>query len=448
MNTHRCESKSSPPAATPEPLLGNYFVATYPPFSCWNREETDEVHRVLAHPSDTDNESPFCLYVHIPFCVERCHYCYYQSYSEVSRERTDQYIDAILDEVALYGSEPALRRRRPGCLYFGGGTPSILTAEQISRLMQGIEKFFPRQVRHEITFECAPKSTNEAKLAALAAAGVTRISMGVQQLDDLVLEKNGRVHKTRDLERAYAAIRRTRFDTVNIDLMVGLIGETDESFFTSLDRVIALQPESVTLYLMEIPPNTPLFRAIEDGSLTEPPPTWPEKRNRLLEAFARLKSAGLTVQTAYAAVRDVQLNRFRYQFDQYHGADLLGLGVASFSYLAGVHFQNQASLENYLSCVAAKQLPVARAHQLTVEERLVREFVLQLKLGSVQTRYFRDKFDVNVLERFADPLARLQTDGHLSICPQEIVLTPVGLVRVDQLLSEFYLPQHTEIAYW
>jgi oxygen-independent coproporphyrinogen-3 oxidase len=448
MTTDDSDLQCSAAQETVEPLVGNYFVATYPPFSCWTQKDATEVQRALDHPRDAGDDAPFCLYIHVPFCVERCHYCYYRSYSEVSRAQTDRYLDAILKEVTRYGAQPALSGRRPGVLYFGGGTPSILTADQITRLTQGIEDVFPRRDPCEITFECAPKSVNEAKLDALSAAGVTRISMGVQQLDDEVLARNGRVHKVRDVERAYAAIRHTGFDTVNIDLMVGLIGETDESFFESLRRVIAMGPDTVTLYLMEIPPNTPLYHALEEGSMTEQPASWATKRDRLTKAFEQLETEGYTVRTAYAAVRDPQRDRFRYQEDQYHGADLLGLGVASFSYLAGVHHQNQASLDKYLSSLAADELPLARAHPLTDEERMVREFVLQLKLGRVETGRFQDKFAVNVLERFADPLARLQSEGMLSVSPVEIALTRRGLVRVDRLLAEFYLSQHSGSTYW
>jgi oxygen-independent coproporphyrinogen-3 oxidase len=430
-----------------EPLEGNYFVSTYPPFSTWKPQHVGGVHDTLQSPPPSSGDALFGLYVHIPFCLERCEYCYYLSYADKSDECMDGYVDALADELAIYARTPALLQRKLSFVYFGGGTPSLLSTRRLEGLMRKLQASFTWARTQEVTFECAPLSVTEPKLRAIRDAGVTRISLGMQQLDDGILRKNGRVHLVRDAERAYAAVRRVGFDLVNIDLIVGLIGDTDRSFLTSLDRVIGMEPESVTIYQLEIPLNTPLYRALRDGTLDTPPDAWNVKRARLARGFARLEQAGYSVRSAYAAVRDPRRHAFVYQSAQYHGADLLGIGVASFSYVSGVHWQNVDSFDQYLSRVREGQLPLGRAYVLTEEERMIREFVLQLKLGAVDAAYFRDKFGVEIAQRFAGPLGRLVEAGWLTLDDQGITLTRDGLIRVDHFLSDFYLPQHRAVRH-
>ncbi len=432
----------------PEPTEGNLFVSAYPPFSCWNEQDTAAADRVLQSARTSSSDVPLGIYIHTPFCLERCHYCYYLSFADPTRETVGRYLDALGGELDLYAKSPAVEGRHPTFIYFGGGTPSLLTAGQIERLSGKIKTAFSWDRADEVTFECAPQTATRDRLDAMREAGVTRLSMGVQQLNDEVLKSNGRVHLVRDVERAFAEIGRVGFDVVNVDLIVGLVGETDDSFHRSLDRVIDMGPDSVTLYQLEIPVNTPLYRALRDGQIATPPAGWDVKRGRLAAAFARLEQAGYTIRSAYAAVRDPQRHRFLYQDLQYHGADLLGLGLSSFSYLGGVHYQNVASLRGYCESIDGGQSPRRRAYALDDTERMVREFVLQLKLGRIEADYFRDKFGVDVSDRFAEPLARFAERGWLTYNAEGVTLRREGLLVVDRLIPAFYLPQHRDVAYW
>ncbi len=269
----------------------------------------------------------------------------------------------------------------------------------------------------------------------------------MQQLDDDVLARNGRIHLVRDVERAYADILQAAFDIVNIDLMVGLVGETDESFHRSLDRVLDMAPDSVTIYQLEIPSHTPLYRAIQSGTLGTSVPSWEVKRSRLDQGFLRLEQAGYKVRSAYAAVRDLDRHRFLYMDEQYRGSDLLGIGVSAFSYLQGVHHQNLADFKPYTQHVLAGQLPLGRAYALSRKERLVREFILQLKLGKIERAHFRDKFGAELDRDFAEPLSRFSGLGWLEVDADSIKLTRQGLLRVDRMIPDFYLPEHRDVPY-
>jgi oxygen-independent coproporphyrinogen-3 oxidase len=426
-----------------EPAAGNYFVAVYPPFSCWNDSGVERLRDRLRR--DRAIRSPLGVYVHIPFCVKRCHYCYYYSHDDRS-EYVDRYLEAVVRELRLWTAAPAMSRLEPDFVYVGGGTPSLLSQDRVHRLFEGLREASSWGRVREFTFECAPRSVSFAKMQALREAGVTRISLGVQQLDDDVLRRNGRVHRVRDVFRAYDAIRASGFDVVNLDLMVGLPGETQESFLCSLERTIAMQPDSVTIYQLEIPLNTPLFRSLRDGTESDPA-DWEVKRSRLVRGFARLEEAGYTVRSAYSAVREPEKHPFVYQDEQYRGASLLGLGASAFSYLDGTHVQNLCALDDYLAVVERSELPLHRGYALREDERLVREFVLQLKLGRVEAEPFARRFRIDPLRRFAEPLRRCAEAGWLRVGRDAVTVTREGLARVDRLLPVFYLPEHRGVRY-
>lgn len=427
-----------------EPVAGNYFVAAYPPFSCWSAAMAPAAHCQLdaLRPAD----APFILYVHVPFCAHRCDYCYYLSTARHTRPLMAAYLAALLSELTLYRESPAFAVRRPHCVYVGGGTPSLLPAEDIARLLDGLRGLFPWSGVEEVTFECAPRSTTAAKLAVLRRAGVNRLSLGVQQLDDAVLRANGRVHLVADVERAWGEVRAAGFDEVNVDLIAGLVGETDESFRRSLARVVEMGPDAVTVYQLEVPLNTPLYRSLAAGTGAATLPTWAEKRARVAYAFDLLEAAGYARRSAYAAARG-RHRRFAYQEDQYRGADLVGVGASAISYVGGLHYQNVASLDGYLAAGAGGGLPVGRAYRLTRDEQVVREFVLQLKLGRVEAGRFRERFGVEIADRFADPLREVAGRGWLTFDRRAVALTRDGLLRADRLLTAFYLPEHRGVRY-
>lgn len=426
-----------------EPELGKYFICAYPPFRHWKPESSDIARRVLdAEPPHSP--PPLGLYIHIPFCVRRCDYCYYKSFAESTHDDRETYLDYLDRELAIYGNAAVVRGRRPKFVYFGGGTPSLLTALQIRRLLASVRRQFVWDDLEEVTFECAPDSVQPDKLRELRRGGVTRVSLGVQQFDDEVLAANGRVHRVRSIERAYREIRDGGFATVNIDLMVGLVGETDATFRHSVDRALEIGADSVTIYQLEIPDNTLLFRRVQHNRNGVELASWDVKHERLAAAMDRLVAAGYALRSAYAAVRDRVRDQFLYQDLQYRGADLLGLGVASFSYLSGVHYQNDARLEEYYSSLARGALPIHRAYPLSDEDRLVREFVLQLKLVHVSREYFQRKFGVDIIERFSPAVREFERQGLLTWNDQTLSLTRSGLPRVDRLIRAFGLPVHAD----
>ncbi|MCC7291177.1 MAG: coproporphyrinogen III oxidase family protein [Phycisphaerales bacterium] len=429
-----------------EPPDGNYFVSAYPPFSAWTVDQVETARRGLNAPPAAP-DVPLGLYIHLPFCVQRCTYCYYLAFADRSRKDMEAYVDLLLAEAKLLRAAPALAGREINFVYFGGGTPSFLPIELLRRLLTGLSATFPMSAAREVTFECAPQTATQDKLAFLRETGVTRLSLGVQSFHDDILALNGRVHTSADVDRAWRAIRRVGFPVTNLDLMVGLLGESDVTTAEDVRRTIALEPESVTIYQLEMPHYTPLHREWREGRLPAVLPGWDEKRRRLAHAFAQLEQAGYTVRSAYSAVRDPVRHRFVYQDEQYRGADLAGLGIASFSYVQGVHYQNTASLDEYASAVRTGLPPIARACRLSAEEQARRELILQLKLGEVDAALFFAKFGIHLADRFGDELHAMVARGWARESDHRFLLTREGLLRADFLAREFFLPRHRTTRY-
>jgi oxygen-independent coproporphyrinogen-3 oxidase len=199
---------------------------------------------------------------------------------------------------------------------------------------------------------------------------------------------------------------------------------------------------------MEIPHNTTLSKEMKThGDKTAPVASWKDKREWVAYAFTELEAAGFTITSAYTAVKDSCRSRFVYRDQLWRGADLIGLGVASFSHVGGTHFQNEHEFDTYLDRLHKNELPIYRALSTTLEERMIREFILQLKLGRVDRAYFQAKFGVDIHQRFAKPFQVLQDWGALVLGPHEVQLNRPGLLQVDRLLYEFFLPEHRTSRY-
>ena len=440
----------SPSPVVDDPTdVGSYFVATYPPFSVWTTDAVkhDALPALQAAPRPG---VPLGVYLHIPFCRKRCHFCYFRVYTDKNAQEVGAYLDVLAREWELYSRLPVFASRPIDFVYFGGGTPSFLSTSQLEGLVNRLTAATPWRDAAEVTFECEPGTLTEAKLRVIRRLGVTRLSLGVENFNDEILTANGRAHRSPEVYRAYEFARSLDFPQINIDLIAGMLGETDENWRECVDKTLALQPDSVTIYQMELPYNTTISGNLLKGTdrFNQTVAGWATKRRWVQEAFEALEAAGYHVGSAYTAVRNKATTKFLYRDRLWQGADLVGLGVASFGHVSGVHMQNVDTWEAYSAAIDRAEIPLSRAYRPTDEERMIREFILQLKLGSIRPAYFQQKYAVDVLERFAAPLASLASDGFLESANADVVsLTRAGLLRVDALLPRFFLPQHVGRRY-
>ena len=423
--------------------VGSYFIANYPPFSFWRSEELRAAEEALQRPG---TGVALGLYIHIPFCRKRCKFCYFRVYTDKNSRDIEAYLRAVTTEVELLSRRKALERPLQ-FVYFGGGTPSFLSAAQIEALVEGLKKSLSWESAEEVTFECEPGTLSRAKVKALASIGVTRLSLGIENFDDEVLQENGRAHLSGEIYRAWEWIEEADFPAVNVDLIAGMVGETNDNWDRCIEKTLGLSPDSVTVYQMELPFNTVYSREMLDGDGKTRVATWSQKRDWVRQAFARFQEAGYHVSSGYTLVRDPERCKFVYRDALWRGADMVGVGVASFSHVSSVHYQNLDRFEDYVEALAHGKLPLSRALRLSDRERLIRELVLQMKLGRLDASYFREKFGASILEDFAAPFTALRDEGYLDWNKDRIELTSEGLLRVDSLLPEFFLPQHRGARY-
>ena len=426
--------------------VGNYFISNYPPYSFWTPDLVPLAHNAMERDAPADY--PFGIYFHIPFCRKRCHFCYFRVYTDKNAAEIRAYIDSGIREIEMYGAKPYLKGRKPKFIYFGGGTPSYLSVAQLKDLTDRMKDVFPWDDAEEVAFECEPGTLTEKKLDQIRSLGVTRLSLGVENFDDHILELNGRAHRSAEIERSYQHARSIGFPQINIDLIAGMIDETDENWLRCVDKAITLEPDCVTIYQMEVPYNTSIYKEMQkSGKVSAPVADWPTKRRWVSQAFDAFVSAGYTVTSAYTAVKDPDKTKFVYRDALWGGADMIGAGVASFGHIGGVHVQNEHDIGAYLNRVTDGELPIYRAYSIDNEESLIREFILQLKIGRADVNYFRKKFDTDIADLFAKPIEYLQNEGLLSFDGSQIVLSREGLLQVDWLLHEFFLNEHQNARY-
>lgn len=428
--------------------VGSVFVSNYPPYSFWRDENAAQIEEMLHTESSTAQETPLGLYMHIPFCRKRCKFCYFRVYTDRNSSEIQTYLDVLAKEVETYSQLPRIAGRKLDFVYFGGGTPSYISVKHLKVLVERVKKVMPWDDVEEVAFECEPGTLSQSKVEAIREIGVTRLSLGLENMNDEILRENGRAHVSKEIYAAMPWVKAQGFGQVNVDLISGMVGETWDSWRETVQKTIDLDPDSVTIYQMELPFNTTYSKAILDGDgKGVPVADWDTKRAWHTYAIEQFHAAGYDTSSAYTLVKKGRLNKFVYRDALWHSADLIGTGVASFSHVGGMHFQNQTHWDPYIDTVNGGHLPINRSFVPTDEERLVREMILQLKLGHIEPAYFQDKFGVNILEKFAESFQTLKDYEMLDYTDKQVTLTMQGLLRVDQLLPEFYHEKYRNARY-
>jgi oxygen-independent coproporphyrinogen-3 oxidase len=425
--------------------VGNYFVSNYPPFSQWKPEFVGDALAALDQPPRV--EDPLGLYIHIPFCRKRCKFCYYKVYTDKNASEIEIYLDALIKENELYSRTHAFQGRQLKFAYFGGGTPSYISDKQLHYLIDGLNEHVSWANAEEVTFECEPGTLQKSKLETLKEIGVTRLSLGVEHFDDEVLEANGRAHLSPEIYRAYEWANQVGFQHINIDLISGMVGETEAKWRDTVRRAIELDAGSVTIYQMELPYNTIISQEMLKQGAASPIADWATKRRWLNYAFEEFERHGYMVVSATTVANTRKPGRFVYTNALWHGGDMIGLGVSSFSHFGGVNFQNVHTFEEYVRVLETDRLPLLRAVTLTPKQRLIREMVLQMKTGRIKTEYFLGKFGVDVWDEFRSIYQRMADEKLLVRENGLIKLTREGLLEVDGLLHEFFEPELKAVRY-
>ena len=422
---------------------GSVFVSNYPPFSHWNQESVSDALDVMNQEPDTNRK--LGLYLHIPFCRKRCNFCYFKVYTGKNSQEISTYLGALKKEIEIHSKMKAFANQDIEFVYFGGGTPSFISENHLKEVMATLTSSFEIKKVKEFAFECEPGTLSQKKLGTIKELGVTRLSLGVEHFNDKILEINGRAHRTKEINKVRPFIAEQNFDQLNIDLIAGLIGESWDSWKDTVEKTIDYDPDSITVYQLELPYNAVFSQQLRDGEMSLSIPDWDLKREYHAYAIERFQKVGYEISSAYTMAK--KNAKFVYRDSLWQGANMLAFGVASFGHVNGVHYQNNGNWDDYVGQLSDSKLPLYRALVLNEKEQLTRELILQLKLGQISVKYFQDKFGVNIMSEYFSAFEDLKKMKMLVTDNEYVRVTHEGLLRVDELLPAFYDDKYRESRY-
>ncbi len=425
--------------------VGSYFISNYPPYSRWQKEALPEVEQAMQRPPRPG--VPLGLYLHIPFCRKRCKFCYFKVFTGKNANEIENYVESLCHEIELVSRQPAMGDRPFRFVYFGGGTPSFLSPKQLTSLVDRLRANISWELAEEVTFECEPGTLSESKVQTLRELGVTRLSLGIENFNDAILEENGRAHLSKEVFKAWEWITAANFPNVNIDLISGMVGETWDNWKINVAKTLELSPESVTIYQMELPFNTVYSEGILKDATESPVADWPTKRDWVRYAFELFAEAGYVQSSAYTMIKDPSKVSFSYRDNLWTGSDLIATGIASFGHISGVHYQNLPEWPQYIGALAEGRLPLGRAYTPTPKQSLIRELILLLKRGYVEIDHFENKFAVNIWDEYEVVWQQYIGDGYAHRQGNRIELTMEGLLRADALLPPFFETENQGVRY-
>jgi oxygen-independent coproporphyrinogen III oxidase len=373
------------------------------------------------------------LYVHIPFCFHKCHYCDFYSITRQTPERMSRFVDLILREAdfwMMHGG-PTLR---PQTVFFGGGTPTLLPVAEMRRLIAGLRHRFDFSRVIEWTVEANPATVTSEYAHMLAAADVDRISMGAQSFDPAELVILERHHNPEDVPNGLEIIRRAGIKRLNLDLIYAIPGQNLESWLRSLQSAIALGTEHLSCYGLTYEPNTPLAVRRRLGLVQS---IDPEREIEMLnETRARLGAVGLLPYEISNYSRPGC--QCRHNLLYWNGGDYIGLGPAAASHVQGVRWRNRPHLGEWENSIDAGRLPAVEIEILTARQRAGELAMLMLRLSSgIVHADFAARVGLNAPDIFAEVIDRLAPLGLLDVSETAIRLSERGLPVADSIAAEF-----------
>lgn len=375
------------------------------------------------------------IYVHIPFCKQKCYYCDFISY-EKQEEKIKEYSEALKSEIR---EEAKLRKKEENIIttiYIGGGTPSFIKETYISEILQEIQKYFCVQEEAEITIEVNPGTVVEEKLNAYKKVGINRLSIGLQSTKNQLLKQIGRIHTYEDFVTCYQLARKVGFKNINVDLMLGLPNQTLKDIEESLKEVIKLKPEHISFYSLMVEENTPLEKMIEQKVLTLP--------EEELERKMYWKAKEILEKNGYIHYEISNFAKKGYESKHntncWKQKEYLGFGVAAHSYFENKRYCNTKSIEKY--CKNSKEGNLKKNRticEIQTEEEKQKEYMLLglRKIEGINIQKFKNKFVENPIYLYHKELEKLVKEDLIEIDLNQIKLTNKGLDFANLVWEEF-----------
>ena len=379
-------------------------------------------------PPADDGAGSLGLYVHVPFCAAICDYCNFNR-GLLDEDLKARYVEALVDEV----------RRTPDptaadSIYFGGGTPSLLTPDEMSRIIGTLADVFRLDAATEVTLEANPESVTAAGLRDVRSAGVNRLSMGVQSFDDGELTRLGRVHTAAGARAAYAAARAAGFDNINLDLMMWLPGQSTTAWRRTVSDLIGLGPDHASLYMLELYPNAPLRESMARGGWASAPDE--DAAQMYLDAMAALEQAGYEQYEISSVARPGR--RCRHNLKYWADGEWIGFGCGAHSTRDGVRWKNESATGLYIDRVAAGGSVAVDRRRLADRERLGDALFMGLRLtDGLDLPAVERRYGVRVDQRFGRDLEPFFDAGLVATDGRRLRLTREGMLLANEVMAIF-----------
>lgn len=377
------------------------------------------------------------VYIHIPFCEQKCYYCDFHSIVVEGRDEfssvASNYLSSLRKEASLY--KPQLAGRTISTVFIGGGTPTVMPAAELVEFIEFIQKELPILPRAEITVEANPNSLSRQGLEMLRQAGVNRISLGAQAFQDSLLRSLGRLHTAGQIGASVALIRQAGIYNVNLDLMFGLPGQTMEQWVDSLDQAIALLPTHLSCYNLIVEEGTP-FAAWERAGLIELPSV-DLQAEMYRAAIKRLTAAGFEHYEISNFSRPQRKSCHNLHY--WHNQPFLGLGSGATGYLQRVRYTNVANVEAYLRSLARSELPVQRKNFVSMEQEMDETMMVGMRLlAGVSEVDFYERYGISFFDVYRAEISDLSDRGLVKYENGHLQVTEQGLF-LENLVSGAFL---------
>ena len=375
------------------------------------------------------------IYVHIPFCKQKCKYCDFISFSGM-KEIMDNYFDCLYQEI----TEKSLSKQETpievDTIYIGGGTPSIVQVEYIEKILSKIYENFKVSKNAEITIEVNPGTVDEESLNKYLKMRINRLSIGLQSTNDKLLNMLGRIHTYKEFEKVYDSARNVGFKNINVDLMIGLPNQTIEDVEDSLEKIINKSPEHISVYSLIVEENTKMFDLIDQGVLELP------DENLEREMYWKVKN--LLEEHEYIHYEISNFAKKNYEskhnmncWDQHY---YLGFGVAAHSYFNGIRYSNIDNIKQYIENYEnGNSVFNVIFHENQTKEQMMKEYMLLglRKIQGIEISKFKNKFIDNPLYVYRNELNKLFSEKLVEISENNIKLTDKGLDLANVVWMEF-----------
>lgn len=365
------------------------------------------------------------LYVHIPFCNSKCNYCDFVSFANINSEVRAQYIMRLCEEIKSYSVTPKIKINT---IFFGGGTPSHLTPDEIEKIVKAINDTFDVSPECEFTVEANPKTMTPEKLVSYKSCGVNRISIGLQSIHDNELKKLGRIHNFDDFLASYEIVRKVGFKNVSVDIMFGIPYQTKESLSQTLEKVISLSPEHISAYGLILEEGTPFFKMRDRLPLPDE-----ECEADMYELISEsLASAGY----GHYEISNFAKSGFEclHNLKYWHDDEYIGVGIAAHSYFKGCRFGNTTALDAYLT----RQFDEIKAtNHLTEEDRRFEYAMMNLRLSSgLSLSEYSARFGMSFTAGKEEKIKEYEKYGLVKLEADRITLTERGFYLSNTVLSD------------